>query len=176
MKSRYVMLIINSSLIILLIVITIIFYNKTRFLENRIANLSSQLNYKDNEIKELNNNIQSKNTTLLQASNVLKIYDSLIIDIYDNINAPIYVYDSDTKDVFDKFNSYINNSIDTKNELIFKVGPVKKDTDDTYFIEYIMYSKLALDENLSQIIWDTPPPLLTHHVLKYHNGKIESIN
>lgn len=51
-QSKYVMLIINSSLIFLFIVIAIIFKNKTRFLENKVTNLSAQLNSKDYEIKD----------------------------------------------------------------------------------------------------------------------------
>jgi len=164
-----------TSLIINIILIIVIIFTNVNY-KNRVTDLTNQIVNKNSEINELNKTNQDQNNTLIKAVNVIKIYDFLVRDLYDSIDAPIYVYDNDTKDAFNKFYSYIKNSINPERDLIFKIGPVKKDNNDTYFVEYIIYSKLTLDKNLSQITGDMPPSLFSHHVLKYHNGKIEATN
>lgn len=160
---------------LLLSIIVLILITCGYFIVTKISHLKNELQVKDIKEQELTLKLNEASENLTKSLHVIKIYDNKLLDLGKIIKAPIHDYEGKDQVIAEKGKAFIEKNLDPKKHMLIKIGPITKDPDNTYFINYYIYTKLDEDNLLEQVTGNMPPETISHHLIKYKNNSFENI-
>ncbi|SHJ89021.1 hypothetical protein [Paramaledivibacter caminithermalis] len=147
-----------ASIIIILFAISLYYVYKG--LNNETVRILEYANESlKTKVKELNQDIE-------KLKGIIGVYDKNIENLNRYLDSPIYQGNEEDQELLKDAYNFISSSKQFDNVLVFQLGPVRKETEGVYFIDFLTFENLDTQNIFDNLDTFFPTELLKQHVIR----------
>ena len=127
----------------------------------------------DDKISETNNMSKSRTSNgdlnIQKTKGIINSYSQDIKNLYESLECPIYKAENDKDEeiLINTYNYIIENNI-YENQLIFQIGPIRKESETTYFIDIISFEDVDVKKALENLDDFFPTSFIKYRLIKVY--------